>query len=169
MRRLVIVLFGCLFLLPTNVPAGELLGAGQSCTHGLKPINDTPFSIYFSCEGALGNYLGVILTEKWSKKGNKHWDIGDRFWYDSSWGKDITSVYLNTQKQELYIATSSMYGSGGVYKLKLLEKEAVLIFPKNIGDIKAEEIFTIVDRANDNLIIEIDLEGNKRRMGVAIE
>jgi len=111
-----------IFILVTSVNAANIVSVHGNCKPGLFPLRDSPFSIMVYCEGALGNYLGVILSGNWSESGSKRWKIGDRYWYQSDWGDDVTSYYFHIESNILYIATSGYYGKAGVYKLALKDK-----------------------------------------------
>lgn len=89
-----------------------------------------PFAAIIFPEDALGDYLGVILYDIGSQPGeNTTWDLGDRFWQDKTWADDITSIAWGPSGKYLYVATSEIYGDGGIFQLNLLEKTFIKIYP----------------------------------------
>ena len=60
---------------------------------------------------------------------NEKWTISDRAWCNGEWGSDITSLYWSPNGQCLYIATSIVYGDGGVFRLDLFNKKFMKIYP----------------------------------------
>ena len=134
----------------TEKMRGEKLSG--NCSHGLHPLKNSPYSLYISCEGALGNYLGIILSAKWSKHGNKVWDIGNRYWFENGWGKDVDSYIYDTTSKRLYIATSSYYGLGGIYRLNIKDKSSTLIYPNSIEQVKSEEEFSLISLSEDKVL-----------------
>jgi len=85
-----------IFIIVTSANATDNTGVvfiKNNCTSGLFPLQRSPFSIMLYCEGALGNYLGIVLSGNWSEFGSQHWKIGDRYWYQPDWGDDVTSYY----------------------------------------------------------------------------
>lgn len=153
----------------------------RSCTHGLHAQpNDGPFSVFVFCDDALGVNIGVILTEpgsgpgKLKLEGTKTWDKWnntDRFWQDSTWAADVTSFAWSPSYRYLYIATSAIYGDGGVFKLDLKNKKSSRIPNSEFGNhsnlIDSKGIFkttiTEFDVNTNKMTIELILRssGNK--------
>ena len=65
--------------------------------------------------------------------------LENRFWYDKSWGDDVDSYYHDSEKNKLYVATSSAYGIGGVYELDLREIKQRMIFPESKKKLKESQ------------------------------
>jgi hypothetical protein len=82
------------------------------------------------CDDALGSNIGVINEKApalWEK-----WDVSDRFWQDRIWCTDINSFAWSPDLRYLYVATSSIYGNGGFYKLDLIHRKATRLIPSEI-------------------------------------
>jgi hypothetical protein len=153
----------------------------RSCTHRLhEQPNDGPFSVFVFCDDALGVNIGVILTEpgagpgKLKLEGTKTWDKWnntDRFWQDATWAADVTSFAWSPSYRYLYVATSAIYGDGGVFKLDLKNKKSSRIPNFEFGNhsklIDAKGIFkttiTEFDVNTSKMTIELILRssGNK--------
>ena len=103
--------------------SSELVSLKQNCQSGVYPIEHTQLSLHIACEGALGNYLGIMLTGHWSKLEQGKWKIDSRYWFDKTWGNDVISYYYEPKSKMLYISTSGIYGSAGVYILNIHEQE----------------------------------------------
>jgi len=159
-----------LFLLPANSWSNDVNVLSNNCTPGLHRLGDSQFALFTSCEGALGNYIAIIMNGRWSEYGSKSWDIGDRFWYEHSWGKDVTSTYFYASENVLYVSTSSVYGNGGIYKLDLISKKAILFYPKSIDLIQPEEFLQIeAVKSKDKLLVSKMIDGRKDYIELSIE
>lgn len=166
MSRYTIIL---LILLPTNVWSDNVISLNKACQPGLHPLEKSQFSLYLSCEGALGNYVGIIMSGNWSQFGNAKWDIGNRFWYEAGWGKDVTSIFFHKEDSTLYIATSSIYGNGGLYKLDLINKKSYLVYPKEVVPEGSEDFYTIKETHANKLILEKGMNGEKYNIEIDLK
>lgn len=166
MKKIIVLL-----LLFSNIAwSDQTLNLSANCSQGLRQIDDTPFSFYISCEGALGNYIGIVMTGKWSEYGSKSWPIGDRFWYEDTWGADVSSVYFFKEKMTLYVATSSYYGKGGLYKLVLKDRKSSLLFPKSPELISYEEAYVIKGvKPGNKLTLETKTNGKISEVEVELQ
>ena len=152
--RIILILITSLLIL-FDSQASNVVKISGNCDQGLAKLGHSSFSLYISCEGALGNYIGVMLTSKWSKFGNRYWEIGDRFWYEKSWGSDVHSYYYYSKKNMLYVATSNIYGIGGIYELNIKERKSRIIFPDSVKKLKAEDRYSIVGFKKNTLFIKV--------------
>jgi hypothetical protein len=122
-----------LFLATTliSVQAGELIDLGpQKCKPGLHFQPNGPFAVILFCEDALGSHLGVVYYSNMGVPLNGKWSLTDRFWQKSAWGADVTSLAWDSTGKDLFVSTSAIYGSGAVYRLDLLNREAKKLFPQ---------------------------------------
>lgn len=101
-----------------------------SCPQGVHKQDKGPFAVLVNCEDALGNYIGVLYYETMGVPGVHKWSLGDRFWQEPVWSHDVTSYLWSSDGQYLYVATSGIYGEGGVYRVDLLERKSVRLYPK---------------------------------------
>jgi len=97
--------------------------AGVSCMHGLKKIQNTPYAVMMFCEGALGNYLSITYVGWMSAPVDGTWSLNNRHRQNEAWGLDVTSYFYDPPTFLLYIATSELYGEGGIYRLNLHNKK----------------------------------------------
>jgi len=120
-----------------------------NCDQGVYPQpNDGPFSVYVFCCGALGRNIGVIITqpcalpikikpddsrEDQDKRHIAKWDTSKRFWQDEIWAEDVTSFAWSPSFRYLYVATSAIYGKGGIFKLDLLKRTFTELPSKKYG------------------------------------
>ena len=136
------ILIALLFLLSTSASAGELVVCPlpNQCVQGLYPQpSGGPFSVFLFCDDALGMNIGVINTSGAAGPGKidlpppknwDRWDVNDRFWQERDWATDITSFGWSPDLKYLYVATSSVYGKGGLYKLDLIKRTYTRLLPE---------------------------------------
>lgn len=135
-------LFALSLLLSASAAADSLvvhISPGK-CIQGLyKQPPGGPFSVFLFCDDALGSNLGVVDTaggagpgeidlappKQWNK-----WAVNNRFWQDPTWATDVTSFAWSTNLKYLYVATSSTYGQGGLYKLDLVNRTYKQLLPR---------------------------------------
>jgi len=132
---------------------------GEKCMPGLHPQpRNGPFSVFLFCDDALGSNIGIILTDG-SRVGPEldpfsqgKWDTNKRFWQDPVWATDVKNFAWSPDLRYLYIATSSIYGNGGFYKLDLIQRKATRVIPSEITPYFKESKYTY-----DTEIKHIDL------------
>lgn len=93
-----------------------------------------PFALWQSCEGALGTYLSVGYVGDMDAPVDEAWSIGERWWHDARWGDDVTSCVWNGDGTTLYVATSGIYGTPGVFRLDLRKKQVLEMTPGGPGE-----------------------------------
>lgn len=146
-----------------------------SCTHGLHAQpGDGPFSVFVFCDDAGGVNIGVILTQpgagpgKLELKDTKTWDkwsCNDRFWQDSDWATDVTSFAWSPSYRYLYVATSAIYGEGGIFKLDLQNRTSSRLAPSDFG----ERYHSIgIDDVFSSTIISFDIQSNKMEIELTL-
>lgn len=103
------------------------------CSRGLHRQPDGPFAVLLFCEDALGDHLSVVYLEPLGGPAAApfagSWAMNDRVWEDALWGSDITSFAWGPDGRRLYVATSEVYGSGGLFELDLVSRKARQIAP----------------------------------------
>ncbi|GAK60994.1 hypothetical protein U27_00892 [Candidatus Vecturithrix granuli] len=93
--------------------------------------------MFVFCDDALGTNIGVILTEPGAGPGTiplgepKTWTwlTNNRFWQDPEWATDVVNVAWSPSKKYVYVATSSIYGDGGVFQLDLMHRTWKRVVP----------------------------------------
>jgi hypothetical protein len=111
----------------------------KHCVQGLysQPPGG-PFSVFLFCDDAQGINIGVVNTSagagpgaitlappmEWDK-----WDVNNRFWQEPDWATDITSFAWTADLRYLYVATSYVYGTDGLYKLDLVKRSYTKLLP----------------------------------------
>ena len=123
--------------------------SGKNCNHGIKKLTNSPYSLLTFCEGALGSYLAIIYSDKMLAPADGAWGLNDRYWQHDLWGQDVTSYYFDSQKALLYVATSEIYGEGGIYRLDLRNK-------------KFETMITIVEK--EGRIYQLESIDHEKRL-----
>jgi hypothetical protein len=126
------------------------------------------------CDDALGSNIGVINNSPAAGPGNiplphprewSHWQTYDRFWQEKAWATDITSFAWSLDLKYLYVATDSIYGSGGIYRLDLTKRKAIDLRPKESSiKIYSTRIKSMSDQSG-TIIVEAmfhDTESGKR-------
>jgi hypothetical protein len=92
---------------------------------------------------------------------DEKWWISERFWASREWGSDIKGICWSPNGKYLYVATSRVYGDGGLFRLNLRLKTAERIYPKNNiknSDILFTEIVNI-NQEQSKLTIRVIKEG----------
>lgn len=113
--------------------------ASQNCPHGLHSQSNNDYSVFIFCDDALGTNIGIVLTKRGvspvSSLQPNSWGITNRFWQDGPWCTDVQDVFWSPSGNFLYVATSGIYGDGGLFELDLLNREYARVFP-NENDLK---------------------------------
>jgi len=107
--------------------------APGKCPHGLHSQPNGPFAVFLFCEDALGSYISVLYADPIgapATPATHRWRLDDRYWYDPQWGADVTSYAWSPDGKRLFVATSEIYGSGGLFELNLQERTARQILPR---------------------------------------
>lgn len=115
-------------------PAGRLWKRSlDRCSPGLHRQPDGPFATLLFCEDALGDYLAVVYLEPMGRPAAvpfaAAWKIDDRVWQEGLWAADVTSFAWSPDGKRLYVTTSEVYGSGGLFELDLVSRKARQIAP----------------------------------------
>lgn len=143
----------------------------DGCNPGLYKQPKGPMALILFCEDALGTYIGLVyydnmkspvpydfflrLSETEKKTYYKIWSLNNRMWQTSVWASDVTSYAWGPDGTKLFIATSDIYGSGGLYELDLVRRQH-----KKIAPLKEEAtidkpgpgyVITRVDQTNSQL------------------
>lgn len=107
----------------------------NTCRNGFGPPEDARYSLYVLCDDALGTTIGIARTEL-GESPFPSWPLADRFWQDEVWCRDVTS-YVWLPDHVLLVATSSVYGSGGLYELRVEDRnvERLLAQASTPGDV----------------------------------
>lgn len=137
---------------------------GNQCYHGIHHQPNGPFAIMLFCEDAVGSYAAVVCYDTGKCEKSTYpdgsirfegWNLNNRVWQDKLWGSDITSFAWSTNEKKLYIATSSIYGSGGIYELELEKRTAKQMLPnrKHVtpSDPGQGYVITSIDKDGESL------------------
>ena len=68
--------------------------------------------------------MGNSLSPNYPK-----WMLGNRIWEDSMWDSDVTSFAWGPAGNNIYVATSNIYGGGGLFEVDLISRKASKIYP----------------------------------------
>jgi hypothetical protein len=173
--------FLLILILNCSVPclAGEFLvqASGSLCKKGLyQQPNGGPFTVWLFCDDALGANIGVINSSDAAGPGNiplppsrewANWQTNDRFWQDPAWATDITSFAWSPDLKFLYVATDSIYGSGDIYRLDLINRKAFNL-KSNIEKTTSEKIYSTrikaIDQSSGVVTIELFFASNNSEL-----
>jgi hypothetical protein len=115
----------------SSTQAGEVINLGpEKCKHGLLFQPNGPFAVMLFCEDALGDHIGVTYYTPMGVPYQGKWSLTDRFWQHADWGADVTALAWDNTGKFLFVTTSSIYGSGAVYCLDLMNRKATKLFPQ---------------------------------------
>jgi len=119
----------------------------DGCNSGIYRQPKGPMALMLFCEDALGTYIGLVyyetmkspvpydfflkLSEAEKKNYYNVWSLANRMWQTTIWASDVTSYAWGPDGTKLYVATSPIYGSGGLYELDLVRRQHKKIAPQN--------------------------------------
>ena len=102
-----------------------------NCKHGVHRQANGPMAVILFCEDAVGTYLGLVYYDVMESPEPEHFvrrlseeDLPERFlkighWEPdvagTIWASSVTSYAWGKDDSKLYVATSSIYGSGALY------------------------------------------------------
>jgi hypothetical protein len=128
----------------------------HGCQHGLHHQPNGPFAVFLFCEDALGDYIGVIYADILGAPNaepfSNRWMLDNRLWQEPIWASDVTSFAWGPSGSRLYVATSNIYGSGGLYELNLKTRKAKQLAPKG------KKVDGVGNRGPGYVITELDKE-----------
>jgi hypothetical protein len=106
--------------------------APGNCIPGLHSSPKGPFAVMIYCGDALGIYLAVIHAEPMGAPAAESgkWSLEDRYWSDPLWASDVTGFKWSPEGSKLFVSTSEIYGSGGLFELDLFKRKATQLLPK---------------------------------------
>jgi hypothetical protein len=106
--------------------------AQGNCAPGLHSSPTGPFAVMIYCEDALGDHLAVIYAAPIGAPVDESgkWSLKNRYWFDPLWASDITGFKWSSDGHELFVSTSGIYGSGGLFKLDLFKRKSTQLLPK---------------------------------------
>jgi len=124
--------------------AGEVINLpAEKCKHGLVFQPNGPFAVMLFCEDALGDHIGIIYYRYMEVPREGKWRLTDRFWQHKEWGANVTALAWDNTGKFLIVTTSSIYGSGGVYCLDLMNRKATKLFPQTRYKKEMEKIKSV--------------------------
>ncbi len=156
-----------LFATADSVPENKeiWIRARDRCNQGLYLQPNGPVAVMLFCEDAVGDYIGLVyyghmeaptpldfvrkLSEAEKKSFYSIWSLGNRMWQEPIWASDLTSYAWGPDGTKLYIATSEIYGAGGLYELDLIRKKYKQIAP-------AGRVAKLNDPGPGYIIMQID-------------
>jgi hypothetical protein len=125
----------------SSTHAGEVINLGPGkCKHGLLFQPNGPFAVMLFCEDALADHIGIIYYRTMGVPLEGKWSLTDRFWQQEDWGADVTAFAWDNTGKYLIVTTSSIYGSGSVYCLDLMNRKARRLFPQKKYEKEMERI-----------------------------
>jgi hypothetical protein len=134
-RRLAVALLASAPLLGQAAPPADLIQAsGKICKHGLHEQPTRNFSVFLFCDDAQGSNIGIVLSSPGpgpvEGEPPHKWGIARRFWQTGPWVTDVTSFAWSPSGRYLYVATSPIYGDGGLFELDLIRQEWKRLIPE---------------------------------------
>ncbi len=120
----------------TNAPAEQtdyktayLVNLEPSCPTGLHLQPNGPYAAFVHCNDALANQLGLIYYAPMDAPIDGKWRLNDLFWHkDEKWSQDVTSFTWGPKGKGMFVATASIYGSGGIFWLDLASRTSKRIY-----------------------------------------
>jgi len=113
---------------------------GRDCHHGLHHQPNGPFAVLVFCEDAIGTYIALVCYDADGCEKAEYpdgvtrfegWENADRVWQENPWTSDVDSIAWSPDGKSLFVATSEIYGAGGLYQLNLEARKSVQLLPAN--------------------------------------
>lgn len=128
--------------------------AGHKCVPGLyhQPGRGA-YAVSVSCDSELGTRIGVVDTaspaggeqpQTPAPKTGKSPARRTGLWRDPHWATDVTSFTWSPDLKYLYVATSSTYGDGGLYRVNLDKHDYTQLLPHRDGPASGVASYTAV-------------------------
>jgi hypothetical protein len=136
------------------------------CKHGLHEQPSRNFSVFVFCDDAQGSNIGVILTRAGvgpvEGQPPYKWGTSRRFWQSGPWVTDVTSFSWSQTGRFLYVATSPIYGDGGLFELNLIRQEWKQLIPDTLELSNGKQFKS----GNYTVIEDIDIDKNTITVGI---
>lgn len=135
------ILFITSLLLASAASAGGFVVhvSGHKCVPGLyQQPSVGHYAVSVACDSELGTRIGVVDTASPAgagkpttpaPKAGQTSGVNGSLWRDAHWATDVTSFTWSPDLKYLYVATSSTYGDGGLYKLNLDKHDYTQLLP----------------------------------------
>ncbi len=131
----------------------------NKCKHGIHQQPKGPFAAAVFCDDAAGTHIGIICYAAGVCQKSEYpegtrfdgWALDNRFWQISTWGLDVTNFVWSQDNKYLFVATNSIYGSGGLYQLDLerrIEKQ-LLPIDKSVSSSSPSSGYSIISLSKD--------------------
>ena len=101
----------------------------KKCVHGLNRLKSAPFEVWVCCGYALGNTLGIVLSDQEPVSILSSWQ-GKVLWQEDPWSTDVTTFGWGYDPCTLFVTTDEVYGDLGLYQLDVCQKTFKRLFPK---------------------------------------
>jgi hypothetical protein len=173
MRQQMIKIFLILSFLFDCALAQSEYGLFQTDKHSdrvvLQPKGN--YAVIFFYEDALANYCSVIYYNPMRDPRDGAWSISQRIWQDPIWSDDVSSIAWSPNGEYLYVATSQVYGEGGLFRLTLKEKTYKRLLPKADESIPDTFLTYIeqIDKKTGIMYVTISTAENKYHKTYSIE
>jgi hypothetical protein len=134
-KHLMVVFLTALPLRSIADPSVYLVQAyPKVCKHGLYEQPTKEFSVFLFCDDAQGSNIAIILTREGvgpvEGEPPYKWGTAKRFWQSGPWVTDVMSFAWSHSGRFLYVATSPIYGDGGLFELDLRRQEWWRVIPE---------------------------------------
>ncbi|WP_162651907.1 hypothetical protein [Lentilitoribacter sp. Alg239-R112] len=134
------VIIGCSLLLSSlhldiaNAAAGTLvdLSEAHNCPQGRHMQPNGNFAVDVYCDDALGTNIAFTLVGINAPIQGKY-SLTQRTWQGGDWAASASSVFWSNDLNTVLVATDMVYGTGTIYRLKLLEQGAETIWSMQPG------------------------------------
>jgi hypothetical protein len=131
--------------------AGECPIVAGPETAGFHDQPAGPFAALITFEDAFGSQLGLIYRGTLGVPAFGAWTLTDRFWQESDWASDVTSICWS-RDDRLFVATSGVYGHGGLFALDLVARKARRLAPVDARCGRSTCVVTILGREPDDTL-----------------
>ncbi len=138
----------------------------SKCVHGIHQQPKGYFAAMVFCDDAAGTHMGVICYAEGVCQKSEYpdgtrfdgWALDNRFWQTSTWGSDVTNFVWSQDNNYLFVATNSIYGSGGLYQLDLERRIEKQLLPTT----KVGSGYSIISLSKDGKILTYKAENEAK-------
>lgn len=110
----------------------QRVGAPGGCKDGGPHRGPGRFAVWVFCEDALAVHIGVVYAAQMGIPIDGAWSLTDRFWQEPRWGADVNTFAWSPDGASLFVSTSGVYGTGGLFRLDLLDRKVHSLLPENV-------------------------------------
>lgn len=130
---------------------------GHSCDQGVSHQPGGDYGVYVFCDDALATNIAVFKSKMNAPLENQY-SLSERFWQGEEWANDVVSFAWLSERSQLLVSTSGVYGTGTIYLLDVVQKQSKEL---NIPGLKETPVKILISQVeNDKAWIKYTTTSN---------